>query len=107
MTETGVIMALSSQLRFMGCSMYSSKTLDWMRFAVAWVCFRFLKTSFWEDLSNSRCQCALKSFCFRISLTLLLTASLDSSVGLSLRSWMSLMASVRVEFVVRMSPFWA
>ena len=51
MTETRGIVARSSQLMFMGCRMFSSKTLRGWRFAVAGVLLRFLKTSFWVVLS--------------------------------------------------------
>ena len=39
-TEVGVIMALSSQGTFMGCRIYSSKTLEGWRLAVAGVLLR-------------------------------------------------------------------
>ena len=107
MTETGVIVALSSQVMLMGCRMYSSKTLRGWRLAVAGVLLRFLNTSFCAVLSSSLCQWDSKSFCFRISFTLEFIASWESSAGLSFSSWNSLIVSVRVEFVVEISSFWA
>ena len=86
--------------------MYSSNTLEGWRLAVAGVLLRFLNTNFCAVLSSSLCQWDSKSFCFRMSFTLEFIASWESSAGLSFNSWISLMASVRVEFVVVMSSFW-
>ena len=106
MTEIGVIVALSSKLVFMGCRIYSLKTSRGWRFLVACVLLRFLKTSFWADLSISLCEWASESFCFRISFTLLFITSWESSTRLSFRSCTSLMVSVRVEFALASSCLW-
>ena len=45
-TAVGVIMALSSQLAFMGFRMYSSNIVFGWRFAVSGVFLRFLNTNF-------------------------------------------------------------
>ena len=106
MTEVEVIFTLSSNLRFIGAIKKSAKILEGINCGLLGFFLKFLKTSWLDDLSNFLCQCISKSRCSRVSFTFASTSSWTTSVGVSLRLFLSLMVSVRRALVWGSSSLW-